>query len=282
MSTDPANKSWFTRLSHLLSATPKNQEELLELLSDAAEHQLLEASAFRMIEGVLKVYERQVRDIMIPRSQMVVIPSESSLEEILPILITSAHSRFPVIRETKDEVIGILLAKDLLRYMFDKSQAFSVEMLLRPATFIPESKRLNILLEEFRLKRNHLAIVVDEYGGVSGMLTIEDVLEEIVGEIEDEYDTVEAQTNITMVDDQVYHVKAFTPVQEFNEFFHTHFRDAEADTMGGLVTLHLAHLPKLNESITMEKFEFKVLQADKRKIRLLQVVLPFGNGIVIG
>lgn len=274
MNTDPIDKSWLTRLSHLISSRPKNQQELLEILSDAAKEQLLEASAFRMIEGVLKVYERQVRDIMTPRSQMVIIESESSLEEILPILISSAHSRFPVTGETKDEVIGVLLAKDLLRYMFNKDPSFNISSLLRPVTFIPESKRLNILLDEFRLKRNHLAIVVDEYGGISGMLTIEDVLEEIVGEIEDEYDTIETQTNITKLGDHIFHVKALTPIEEFNAFFQTDFSDDNFDTIGGLVTLHLGHLPKRDEIISISDFEFKVLHADKRKIRLLQVISP--------
>jgi len=266
MSTDFSIKSWLAQLSR-----PKNQQELLQMLSEAAEHQLLEAGAFKMIEGVMKVYQRQVRDIMIPRSQMVVIEAGSTLEQILPILISSAHSRFPVIRETKDEVIGVLLAKDLLRFAFHQEQHFDLQSLLRPVTFIPESKRLNVLLEEFRLKRNHLAIVVDEYGGVSGMLTIEDVLEEIVGEIEDEYDTVETQSNITTLDNQLHQVKALTPIAEFNTFFNMQFSDENFDTIGGLVTMHFGHLPNRDESVMIDGLEFKVLHADKRKIRLLQV-----------
>lgn len=267
-------KSWLARFSHALSSRPKSHQDLLQILSEAAEEQLLDAGAFKMIEGVLKVYQRQVRDIMIPRSQMVVIEAESSLEQILPILISSAHSRFPVIQETKDEVIGVLLAKDLLRYAFDHEQSFDLHSLLRPATFIPESKRLNVLLEEFRLKRNHIAIVVDEYGGVSGMLTIEDVLEEIVGEIEDEYDTEEVQSNILDLGNNTYQVKALTPIEEFNQFFNAHLSDEDFDTLGGLVTMHLGHLPTRDEATTIDGFQFKVLHADKRKVRLLQVTLP--------
>jgi magnesium and cobalt transporter len=273
MSTDSSIKSWLTRLSHSLSR-PKNQQELLEILSEAADEHLLEASAFKMIEGVLKVYQRQVRDIMIPRSEMVVIDANSSLAEILPILISSAHSRFPVIQGNKDEVLGVLLAKDLLRYTSGKDQTFSLSTLLRPATFIPETKRLHVLLEEFRLKRNHLAIVVDEYGGVSGMLTIEDVLEEIVGEIEDEYDVAETHTNITSIDDQTYQVKALTTIEEFNVFFHTHFSNEDFDTVGGLVIMHFGYFPTRDETITIEGIPFKILQTDKRKIRLLQVSKP--------
>jgi magnesium and cobalt transporter len=270
MSSDFSIKTWLSQLSHSLSR-PKNQQDLLQILSEATKQQLLEPGAFKMIDGVLKVYERQVRDIMIPRSQMVVIEAESSLEQILPILITSAHSRFPVIQETKDEVIGMLLAKDLLQYAFNHEQPFDLQRLLRPVTFIPESKRLNVLLEEFRLKRNHLAIVADEYGGVSGMLTIEDVLEEIVGEIEDEYDTVETQDNIISLDGNTYQVKALIPIQEFNQFFNTHLSDENFDTLGGLVTMHLGHLPTRDESVSIDGFLFKILHADKRKIRLLQV-----------
>jgi magnesium and cobalt transporter len=262
-------KSWLAHLSR-----PTNSQELRHLLTQATEEHLLEAGAFQMIEGVLKVYQRQVRDIMIPRSQMVLIEAESTLEQILPIVISSAHSRFPVIHEKKDELIGVLLAKDLLRYAFHADQSFNLKTLIRPVTFIPESKRLNVLLEEFRLKRNHLAIVVDEYGGVSGMLTIEDVLEEIVGEIEDEYDTVETNNNITSLGKHIHQVKALTPIEEFNAFFNTHFSDENFDTIGGLVTLQFGHLPARDENITMDGLAFKVLHADKRKIRLLQVTTP--------
>jgi magnesium and cobalt transporter len=270
MNHDSSSKNWLERIGQLLSR-PKNQEELLDVLSDAAEHHLLDSTALPMIKGVLEVYERQVRDIMIPRSQMVVIESSASLEEILPIVISSAHSRFPVIKERLDEVIGILLAKDLLRYTFSKEKTFDIQSLLWPAAFIPESKRLNILLEEFRLNRNHIAIVVDEYGGVSGMLTIEDVLEEIVGEIEDEYDIEEAQTDISPINDQQVNVKGLTLIKNFNTYFNTDFSDETFDTIGGLITHHFGYLPKRDETVTIEGLEFKVLHADKRKIRLLQV-----------
>lgn len=275
MSHDPLNKSWLERLGHALSR-PKNQEELLTWLQDAVEHHLIEREAFRMIEGVLQVYDMHVRDIMIPRSQMVVVPLDGSLEEILPIVISSAHSRFPVIKENRDEVVGILLAKDLLPFTSHKQPegTFSINQLLRPATFIPESKRLNVLLEEFRITRNHMAIVVDEYGGISGVLTIEDVLELIVGEIEDEYDIDEGVNTITQVNETQYTLKALTRISDFNSFFQTQFSDEEFDTIGGLVTSFFGYLPKRNEFVMHDGIEFKVLYADKRRIRLLQVTLP--------
>ncbi len=269
-------KSWLIRLSQALTR-PKNQEELLFLLEEAAQEKLLEHSAFKMIEGVLNVYERQVRDVMVPRSQMIVIEAESSLAEILPILISSGHSRFPVIRANHDEVIGLLLAKDLLRYILDKDQPFSIVDLMRPVAFIPESKRLNLLLEEFRLKHNHLAIVVDEYGDVAGMLTIENVLEEIVGKIEDEYDTFEEETNIVALTDGVYRVKSLTTIEEFNTFFHADFSHEHFDTIGGLVASRFGRLPKKDESITISTFKFKILHADKRKISLLEVTSLAGT-----
>lgn len=263
------------KLSQLFSR-PKNQQDLINILAQAAEQKLIEPSAFHMIDGVLKVYQRQVRDIMVPRSQMVVIESKSSLKEILPTLISSAHSRFPVIGETKDEIIGVLLAKDLLPFIFNKDQIFNIHSLIRPVAFIPESKRLHVLLEEFRIKHNHLAIVVDEYGGISGMLTIEDVLEEIVGEIEDEYDIEQVESHIVSLDNLSYYVKALTPIEEFNTYFGTSLSNEQFDTMGGLVTMYFGHLPKRNEVITVNGFTFTVLHAGKRKIRLLKVT-PVGG-----
>jgi len=273
MSNEPSNKSWLERIGHALSR-PKTPEELLEWLRDVAGEHLIDAEAIRMIEGVVQVHGMQVRDVMIPRSQMVVIELDSTLEEILPTVISSAHSRFPVIKESRDEVAGILLAKDLLPFTFNKETEFKVSNVLRPATFIPESKRLNVLLEEFRLNHNHMAIVVDEYGGVSGMLTIEDVLEEIVGEIEDEYDVDEDQTNIQQISASQYSVKALTRIEEFNDFFHTKLSDEEFDTLGGLVAQCFGYMPKRSEMVTIEGLEFKVLYADKRRIKLLQVTLP--------
>jgi magnesium and cobalt transporter len=267
---ESANRSWLERLAHLFSR-PKNQEELLDVLNEATEDHLLDTGALRMIEGVLDVYDHQVRDVMIPRSQMVVIDAENSLEDILPVVISSAHSRFPVIKENLDEVVGILLAKDLLPYTFNKQESFNLQKLLRTVTFIPESKRLNVLLEEFRATRSHIAIVVDEYGSISGMITIEDVLEQIVGKIEDEYDVEETETNIMQLEDGICNIKALTPIDEFNEFFHAEFSDEHFDTIGGLVAQQFGHLPKRDETVVMKGFEFKVLHADKRKIRLLQV-----------
>jgi magnesium and cobalt transporter len=274
MHNDPSTKSsWLERISHAL-ARPKNRQELLDWLQDVVDHNLIEHDALRMIEGVLQVYEMQVRDVMIPRSQMVVIELDTPLEEILPIVISSAHSRFPVIKESRDEVLGILLAKDLLPYTIHHDAAFDLSTLLRPAAFIPESKRLNVLLEEFRLNRNHIAIVVDEYGSVSGMLTIEDVLEEIVGEIEDEYDVEVVQTNISQINDTQFIVKALIPIEEFNHFFHMQLDDEKFDTIGGLIINQFAHFPKKDETTLIDGLEFKVLHGDKRRLRLVQVTLP--------
>lgn len=273
MTNDHSSKSWLERLGHALSR-PKSQEDLHDWLIDLVDHDLIERDAFRMIEGVLQVCEMHVRDVMIPRSQMVVVELNSSLKEILPIIISSAHSRFPVIKETRDEIVGILLAKDLLRYAFNQDEDFDLNAILRPAVFIPESKRLMVLLEEFRLSRNHLAIVVDEYGGISGMLTIEDVLEEIVGEIEDEHDIEEVQTNIHQINDNQYLVRALTPIKDFNDFFSTSFSDEEFDTIGGLIIQKFGYLPKRNELVVIDTMEFKVLNADKRRLRLLQVTKP--------
>jgi magnesium and cobalt transporter len=271
MSDDSQNRSWLERFNQLLSREPKDREQLVELLHHVTERQLISPEALTMIEGVLQVSDMQVRDVMIPRSQMAVVEQDATLEEILPIVITSAHSRFPVIGETIDEVVGILLAKDLLKFS-NSNETFNINDIIRPAIFIPESKRLNILLEEFRLNRNHIAIVVDEYGGIAGMVTIEDVLEQIVGEIEDEYDTEEEnQTNIQAINEHVFTVKALTPIEDFNDFFQTQFSDEEFDTIGGLVTHAFGYLPKRDENITLDHITFKVLYADKRRIRLLRV-----------
>lgn len=273
MNNDPSSMSWLERLGHAISR-PKNQGELLVWLRDIAEHHLIERDALRMMEGVLQVANMQVRDVMIPRSQMVVLNADTPLKDILPTVINSAHSRYPVIKENLDEVMGILLAKDLLAYNVQNPESFNIQNLLRPATFIPESKRLNVLLQEFRISRNHMAIVVDEYGGVSGLLTIEDVLEEIVGEIEDEYDIEEGQSNISKIGDEQFIVKALTPISEFNDYFKIQLNDEEFDTIGGLVVHHFSYVPKRNETIVINGFDFKILHADKRMIRLLQVTLP--------
>ncbi len=244
------------------------------MLRAAARGGMIDADALSMIQGVLRVSDLQVRDIMVPRSQMVVLERDSAPQELLPAVTESGHSRFPVIGDDRDQVVGILLAKDLLRYYVDGGVgSFDIREVLRPAAFVPESKRLNVLLKEFRASRNHMAIVVDEYGGVSGLVTIEDVIEEIVGEIADEYDTDEDQT-IRREGDRQFAVQALTRVQEFNEYFGSRFSDEEYDTIGGLVMQQFGRLPRRGEAVTMEGLEFKVLRADRRRIDQLRVTTP--------
>lgn len=262
---------WLERLSTLLLREPEDREQLIELLHSAYENQLLDADALSMIEGVLQVSEMQVRDIMIPRSQMDVIDITDPPEKFIPFVIETAHSRFPVIDENKDDVIGILLAKDLLRY-YAGDEDFNVRDMLRPAVFIPESKRLNVLLKEFRSTRNHIAIVVDEYGGVAGMVTIEDVLEQIVGDIEDEYDFDETEDNIIRDVHGRYRVKALTEIADFNEVMGTEFSDEEFSTIGGLVVSKFGHMPKRGEQISFDSLSFTVLRSDSRRLHSLLVV----------
>jgi len=257
------------RLSSLLLREPEDRDQLVELLHSAFERQILDADALSMIEGVLQVSEMQVRDVMIPRSQMDMIDVAESPEAFIPFVIETAHSRFPVFEDNKDNVIGVLLAKDLLR--FYAGENFNVREMLRPAVFIPESKRLNVLLKEFRANRNHIAIVVDEYGGVSGLVTIEDVLEQIVGEIEDEFDFDETEDNILLDKTGRYRVKAVTEIADFNEYFGTDFSDEEFDTVGGLVIKRFGRVPKRGESAVLDGFSFQVLRADSRKIHSLMV-----------
>lgn len=257
------------RLSHFLLREPEDREQLLELLHGAYEKSLMDADSLAMIEGVLQVSEMQVRDIMIPRSQMDVIDITQSPESFISHVIETAHSRFPVIEDNKNDVIGILLAKDLLRYY--AGEDFDIRDMLRPAVFIPEAKRLNVLLKEFRSNRNHIAIVVDEYGGVAGMVTIEDVLEQIVGDIEDEYDYDEDEDNIIQNADGQYRVKALTEIADFNEAVGTDFSDEEFSTMGGLVVSQFGHLPKRNEEITFDGLRVKVLRADSRRLHSIQI-----------
>ena len=271
---DPTSqKSWLDRLGQVFLGEPKDREELVEILHDAQERNLFDSSALAMIEGVLQVSELQVHDIMIPRSQMKVVEEENSVQEMLPIIIESAHSRFPVIGDSRDEVVGVLLAKDLLRYLVeDNTDEFNIKDILRPAFIVPESKRLNILLNEFRNSRNHMAIIVDEYGGVSGLVTIEDVLEQIVGDISDEHDLEEDQY-ITFSEEENYAlVKGLTPIEDFNEFFEVPLEDDEFDTIGGLVTNEFGHVPKRGERTRIENLSFKVVRADSRRLHLLKVV----------
>jgi len=258
------------RISAFIMREPEDREQLIELLHSAHERNLLDADALAMIEGVLQVSELQARDIMVPRSQMDVIDISESPDKFIPFVIHTAHSRFPVTDGNKDDVIGILLAKDLLRYYADEEE-FDVREMLRPAVFIPESKPLNVLLKEFRKNRNHIAIVVDEYGGVAGLVTIEDVLEQIVGDIEDEYDFDEVEDNIVQDKTGQYRVKAVTEITDFNEKFGTAFSDDEFDTIGGLVLKRFGRVPKRGEQVTMDELTFKVVRADSRRLHLLEV-----------
>jgi magnesium and cobalt transporter len=261
--------SLLERLSALLMREPEDREQLLAMLHQAHERDLLDADALSMIEGVMQVSELSARDIMVPRSQMDVLDIEQSPEQFIPFVIDTAHSRFPVIESDRDHVIGILLAKDLLRHYHD--QDFDVRDMLRPAVFIPESKRLNVLLRDFRANRNHIAIVVDEYGGVAGLVTIEDVLEQIVGDIEDEHDSDDAEDNITPDRDGRYRVRALTELEQFNQVFNTTFADPDVDTIGGFVTDHVGRLPRRGETITIDSVVFEVLRADARQLHVLMV-----------
>ena len=265
MDVPQSNKpSLMERLSAMLMREPEDRDQLIELLHSAYERNLLDAEALSMMEGVIQVSERQVREIMIPRAQMDVIDISEPPEQFIPYVIETAHSRFPVINGNKDNIIGILLAKDLLRYY--AGEEFDVRDMLRPAVFVPESKRLNVLLRDFRGNRNHIALVVDEYGGVSGMVTIEDVLEQIVGEIEDEYDFDEDEDNIIRQDAEHWRVKADTEIGDFNQILNADFSDEDCDTVGGLVLKASGRLPKRGESVKLGHWQFTVLRADSRRL----------------
>ncbi|MBS1173426.1 MAG: magnesium and cobalt efflux protein CorC [Proteobacteria bacterium] len=272
MESVPIRPSLLERLSAFLLREPEDREQLIELLHSAYERNLLDADALTIIEGALQVSDMQVRDVMVPRAQMQVIEIGEPPETFIDYVIETAHSRFPVIGENKDDVIGILLAKDLLRYF--SGREVNVRDMLRPAVFIPESKRLNVLLREFRVSRNHMAIVVDEYGGVAGLVTIEDVLEQIVGDIEDEYDFDEASDNILLDQAGRYRVKAQTEIADFNAAFSTRFSDEEFDTVGGLVIHHLGRLPKRGETVILDGLRIQVLRADSRRVHTLLVDRP--------
>ncbi len=266
-----SEKSWLDKIGQLFSSEPRSRGDLEDVLAVAAENEVIDQDARSIMEGAMQVSDMQVRDIMIPRAQMEVIKACSSLESILPQIIRSAHSRYPVVGENPDDVLGILLAKDLLPQILNKDGGeFRIEELLRPTVVVPESKRLNVLLREFRENRNHMAIVIDEYGGVAGLVTIEDVLEEIVGEIEDETD-VEEDRFIRKISDDDFFIKALTPIDDFNEYFKADFSDDEFDTIGGLVIQALGHMPARNEVAVIEDYEFKVINADQRKIHSLRM-----------
>jgi magnesium and cobalt transporter len=267
--TDSNKPTLLERISAMLLREPEDREQLITLLHSAYERNLLDAEALAMMEGVIQVSERQVREIMLPRSQMDVIDISEPPEKFIAFVVETAHSRFPVIDGNRDNIIGILLAKDLLRYY--AGEEFDVRDMLRPAVFVPESKRLNVLLRDFRGNRNHIALVVDEYGGVCGMVTIEDVLEQIVGEIEDEYDFDEDEDNIISVGKGHWRVKAATEIADFNAELRTEFSDEEVDTVGGLVLQAAGKLPKRGERITIDGMIFTVLRVDSRRLYSLMV-----------
>ncbi|MFT6189366.1 MAG: magnesium and cobalt transporter [Oleispira sp.] len=266
------SKTWLDKLSTLFSDDPNDRQDLKEILREAAERNVVDTETLSILEGALQVSDMQVRDIMVPRSQMVCIKAEESLKEFLPSIIESAHSRFPVLGEDQDEVLGVLLAKDLIPLILnDDREDFNVKDLLRAAAFVPESKRLNILLKEFRATRNHMAIVADEFGGIAGIVTIEDVLEQIVGEIEDEHDQEDDDSFIKVLDNDVRMVKALTPIDDFNQHFDTKFDDKEFDTIGGIVIQHFGRVPECDEAITINDWRFKVVNGTGRRINLMEV-----------
>jgi len=266
-----STRGWLDRIYNIFTGEPQNEKQLLDLLKNLQSHQLLGDDELNMIEGVLQVDDMQVRDIMIPRGQMVVLDHEDSFPEIIQKITDSGHSRFPVIDDDKDDVVGILLAKDLLQLSLDQSQEFEINEYIRPASFIPESKRLNVLLKEFRLNRSHMAMIVDEYGGVSGLITIEDVLEQIVGKIDDEHDEDE-EVDIQPHGANRYSVRALTPLPEFNEYFNTDYESEDIETIGGLLLRQFGHLPERGESVAFDNLTFKVLNADSRQVHLYQVI----------
>jgi len=267
----PGGAGVLARVRRALKGDPWSREEIHDLLQQA--ETAFDPEEQDMLAGVFEVAETQVRDVMVPRSQMVVIERDQPLDEMLETIIRSGHSRFPVIGEDRAEVVGILLAKDLLQYCGDNTKRFNIRNVLRNAVFVPESKRLNVLLKEFRTTRNHMAIVIDEYGTAAGLVTIEDVLEQIVGEIEDEYD-FDDDVQILQRSEHEFTMKAQLDIDDFNEHFKTSFSDDEFDTVGGLVTNALGHLPKNGETVVIDGFEFRVIRADSRKIRLLAVRTP--------
>lgn len=263
-------KSWVEKISHLLTGEPQDIEDLLEILREARENHLLDTDALLMIEGVLQVTQMRVRDIMIPRVQMVVLPKDAPIESIFPLVIEFCHSRYPVIEEDRSNIVGILLAKDLLSHVL-QNKALTVEQIMRPACFVPESKRLNVLLKELRTKGNHMAIVVDEYGQTAGLVTIEDLLEQIVGEIEDEHDEYEDENYVIEKNAHEFMVKALMPIEEFDIYFSTQFASDEFDTIGGFIVSHLEHMPKKGESFEINTLRFQIIQADSRRLHLIKL-----------
>lgn len=271
-SSDQEKKSWLERLSNAFSGEPKNRQDLYEILKEAHNNDIIDSDALHMIKGALKVSHMQVRQVMIPRAQMTVIPKDADIEAILSIIVESGHSRFPVVGEDKDEIEGILLAKDLVKYFTDADQDFDLSLFLREPVVVPESKKVNILLNEFRTSRNHMAIIIDEYGGVAGLVTIEDLLEEIVGEIDDETDE-EEEPLIQQISEKKYKINALLPIEEFNEFFESEFSNDEFDTIGGMIVNSEGRLPDISEEIILNKFSFKVLSCDNRRLEQLELTM---------
>lgn len=274
MSEDkPTKPSLRHKIRHLLATEPQNRDELVNVLRCAQEREIIDNESLTMIEGVLQVSQMKVRDVMIPRAKMVTINCDANIDEVIPIVNNGQHSRYPVFSENHEDVIGILLAKDLLNFADRSDKPFDCRKIMRTPVFIPESKRLNVLLNDFRRTHNHMAIVVDEYGSTSGLITIEDVLEQIVGEIEDESDIDESEFLIRQLGTHQYTLNALTPIEDFNEHFKCNFSQEEFDTIGGLVLHEFGHLPKRGENVVIDQFRFKVLHADNRRIRLLKVTL---------
>jgi magnesium and cobalt transporter len=265
-------KSWLEKISQLLTGEPQDIDDLKEILHEAQENHLLETDALAMIEGVLQVSQMRVRDIMIPRVQMVVVPQEAELESILPLVVEFGHSRYPVIEDDRSQVVGVLLAKDLLAKVL-QNKSLTVHEMMRPACVVPESKRLNVLLKELRTKGNHMAIVVDEYGQTAGLVTIEDILEQIVGDIEDEHDEHEDENYIFKRSETEFIIKALTPIEEFDEYFSTHLTTDEYDTIGGFIVSQLEHMPNKGERLIVDNLRFEVLKADNRRIHLIKLKL---------
>ncbi len=268
-STKPQQKSWIDKINQLITGEPQDREDLLEILKEAKKKRLLDADAFSMIQGVLRVSEARARDVMVPRAQMTVVSRDAELKDIFPVVIETAHSRFPVIEDDRSEVVGVLLAKDLLPYVL-KNQSVKVEKIMRPTVIVPESKRLNVLLKEFRATKNHMAIVVDEYGATAGLITIEDVLEQIVGEIEDEHDAEEEEF-VTQRKENEYSIKALMPIDDFNARFSANLEENEFDTLAGWIVHQLEHMPKKGEKLEYGKFRFEVIKADTRRVHLLKL-----------
>jgi magnesium and cobalt transporter len=273
-----SSKGWIDRLFDVFSSDPENQQQLIELLRNFQQQHILTPDELVMIEGVFQVSNMQVRDIMIPRGKMTVLDHSSALSEIIEKITESGHSRFPVIDDDKDDVVGILLAKDLLQLSLNPDDRFEINDYIRPATFIPESKRLSVLLKEFRVNRSHLALIVDEYGGVSGLVTIEDVLELIVGQIDDEHDEDEDEVDIRQHGSNRFSVRALTDLDDFNAYFSCNFENADVETIGGYVLSKIVHLPRRGESFDIERFTFRVLSADSRQVHLFQVVINDETG----